>query len=284
MEGWEVAVQPAGGWIDWVSEQPGYYIAKRPCRRLGGRVKTPRTRNERRLRGDLFPSYWHRRLSKVGKKGPLEKEPLQRRTGRGALSSGPLLNETLVVLLADSAAEEAGLQVGDVVLAVNGTEVTAVEHAEAVHLARRGRWSAESSVTLTRQRSELQQGIQTWGGGNPQNGCSVASHLRPPLLPARQCDLSEAESRVCPTFLPHGWPVTKVKSANGSEKNVLCLSPIHLLKLLAMKKYHDKNSFTGSLFSFSPSFLLPSFLFFFLSFFSLIPSVFRIKSLGVFML
>lgn len=57
-------------------------------------------------------------------------------------------------LLADSAAEEAGLQVGDVVLAVNGTEVTSVEHAEAVHLARKGRWAAGSRVTLTRQRCE----------------------------------------------------------------------------------------------------------------------------------
>ncbi|KAK2505846.1 hypothetical protein MC885_000105, partial [Smutsia gigantea] len=38
----------------------------------------------------------------------------------------------------DSAAEEAGLQTGDRVLPINGTEVTSAEHAEAVHLARKG--------------------------------------------------------------------------------------------------------------------------------------------------
>ncbi|XP_063101559.1 uncharacterized protein LOC100715200 isoform X2 [Cavia porcellus] len=39
---------------------------------------------------------------------------------------------------ANSAAEEAGLRIGDVVLSVSGTEVTSTEHAEAVHLARKG--------------------------------------------------------------------------------------------------------------------------------------------------
>lgn len=55
---------------------------------------------------------------------------------------GPSVKETVVIcLLTDSAAEEAGLQIGDVVLSVNGTEVTSVEHAEAVHLAKKGKWA-----------------------------------------------------------------------------------------------------------------------------------------------
>lgn len=41
--------------------------------------------------------------------------------------------------LPDGAAEEAGLMVGDYVLAVNGTDVTGVPHSEAADLARRGR-------------------------------------------------------------------------------------------------------------------------------------------------
>lgn len=53
----------------------------------------------------------------------------------------PLLNTTLVCFFPDSAAEETRLQIGDVVLAVNGTKVTSLEHAKAVHLAQRSRWS-----------------------------------------------------------------------------------------------------------------------------------------------
>lgn len=67
---------------------------------------------------------------------------------------GPSIKETVVVCLpTDSAAEEAGLQIGDVVLSVNGTEVTSVEHAEAVHLAKKGRWASyrlQSSLKMLR--------------------------------------------------------------------------------------------------------------------------------------
>lgn len=43
-----------------------------------------------------------------------------------------------VLLFTDGAAEEAGLQVGDYVLAVNGTDVSSVPHSEAADLARQG--------------------------------------------------------------------------------------------------------------------------------------------------
>lgn len=47
--------------------------------------------------------------------------------------------ESSDVCVSDGAAEEAGLQVGDYVLAVNGTDVTMVPHSEAADLARQGR-------------------------------------------------------------------------------------------------------------------------------------------------
>ena len=42
-------------------------------------------------------------------------------------------------MVLDGAAEEAGLQVGDYVMAVNGTDVTSVPHSEAADLARQGK-------------------------------------------------------------------------------------------------------------------------------------------------
>lgn len=41
-------------------------------------------------------------------------------------------------IVSDGAAEEAGLMVGDYVLAVNGTDVTSIPHSEAANLARQG--------------------------------------------------------------------------------------------------------------------------------------------------
>ncbi|EHB05893.1 PDZ and LIM domain protein 2 [Heterocephalus glaber] len=55
---------------------------------------------------------------------------------------------------ANSAAEEAGLQIGDVVLSVNGTKVTSVAHAEAVHLARKVR---RHSVYCKREKREREE-------------------------------------------------------------------------------------------------------------------------------
>ena len=173
-------------------------------------------------------------------------------------------------LLADSAAEEAGLQVGDVVLAVNGTEVTSVEHAEAVHLARKGRWSAGSRVALMRQWSKTQQGIPTWGGGNPKNGHDFTSLLRLPLLPCHQHDLSEKLNHMsvpC-SFHIDGEP-QKWNQQMGARK--MCS---------VYYRYISLNSLPWKIplqeFIYWVSFFLP-FFFFFLFFFSVIPPVFRIK-------
>lgn len=55
--------------------------------------------------------------------------------------------------VSDGAAEEAGLQVGDYVLAVNGTDVTSVPHSEAADLARLGR--VHTQTTLLQHFSRL---------------------------------------------------------------------------------------------------------------------------------
>lgn len=43
-----------------------------------------------------------------------------------------------ISIASDGAAEEAGLMVGDYVLAVNGIDVTSIPHSEAADLARQG--------------------------------------------------------------------------------------------------------------------------------------------------
>lgn len=47
----------------------------------------------------------------------------------------------------DSAAEEAGLQVGDILIAVNGTDVTSMPHSEAANLARKGKFEITVNYT-----------------------------------------------------------------------------------------------------------------------------------------
>lgn len=53
--------------------------------------------------------------------------------------------------LSDGAAEEAGLTVGDYVLAVNGTDVTSIPHSEAANLARQGRWGSPEACPNPQQ-------------------------------------------------------------------------------------------------------------------------------------
>lgn len=47
----------------------------------------------------------------------------------------------------DSGAEEAGLQVGDILIAVNGIDVTSMPHSEAVNLARKGKFEITINYT-----------------------------------------------------------------------------------------------------------------------------------------
>lgn len=62
-------------------------------------------------------------------------------------------------MVADGAAEEAGLKVGDYVLAVNGTDVTGVPHSEAVDLARQGRAGSHTQHLAMFGSSTCWQGL-----------------------------------------------------------------------------------------------------------------------------
>ncbi len=63
--------------------------------------------------------------------------------------------QLLVCCVSDGAAEEAGLQVGDYVLAVNGTDVTMVPHTEAADLARQGRMDTQTTLLLHFSRTRF---------------------------------------------------------------------------------------------------------------------------------
>lgn len=55
----------------------------------------------------------------------------------------------------DGAAEEAGLMVGDYVLAVNGTDVTSIPHSEAATLARQGMLFPHTAMCLKAQNTRM---------------------------------------------------------------------------------------------------------------------------------
>jgi len=59
----------------------------------------------------------------------------------------------LNVVVPDGAAEEAGLMVGDYLLAVNGTDVSSVPHSEAAELARQGVCPPAHSMDKTSQQN-----------------------------------------------------------------------------------------------------------------------------------
>lgn len=62
----------------------------------------------------------------------------------------------MICLLSDGAAEEAGLIVGDYVLAVNGIDVTSIPHSEAANLARQGmKLNTKNNTNHLRQSEKI---------------------------------------------------------------------------------------------------------------------------------
>lgn len=62
----------------------------------------------------------------------------------------------------DGAAEEAGLIVGDYVLAVNGTDVTSIPHSEAANLARQGKGAGTGTAAVEQRPGRSSLAPLTW--------------------------------------------------------------------------------------------------------------------------
>lgn len=167
------------------------------------------------------------------------KSLLKRGQAVGGTSLGPSSMRPSLSLFADSA-EEAGLQVGDVVLAVTARRSPVWSTQEAVHLARKGRWSAVGPGWLCEKAA-------MWNSRKYQHEEEEARRMgttsllswdyRELALSSTRClrdHVSWNHVSVPCSFRIDGCS-HKSEISKWSKKNVLCLLSIHLLKLLAMK-------------------------------------------------
>ncbi|KAJ7426233.1 hypothetical protein WISP_17863 [Willisornis vidua] len=91
---------------------------------------------------DVSPDNSPRCLSKRPRPVAIRERTVKIAKGTGSYPWGFRIQFSKPILVTEvdtnSAAEEAGLQVGDILIAVNGTEVTSMPHSEAANLARKG--------------------------------------------------------------------------------------------------------------------------------------------------